>query len=371
MRTILLASCLVMLAAEQSSNAGELSFQVEPAVALWVDDPQADRFALGGNLALRPGLSLGRIATLQGTYALLVTPYPSPKDGFGSAHFVMGGLRLRPFSARQPDSRQLGGLFIDGDIGYVRTGELNRLGFDAGLGFDFQVAPRFAIGPFARYTQIVQPDDRAGMSPDDAQLVMVGLNMIFGSKRESWSEAEVEYGSSTTPTAPAPATPGPCADRDRDGVCDAVDRCPRSAGPAATYGCPVDPCGGRPLTVQVQFDYDSAEMPDALRVGPQTMDPVLDAVAEAIARQPSCQVCIVGYASEEGSDEYNQELSERRAEAVADYMTGHGLAGRSIPTAGLGSRCQLVPEASRELNRRVDFSRLEEGESCPTDCPSE
>jgi outer membrane protein OmpA-like peptidoglycan-associated protein len=98
------------------------------------------------------------------------------------------------------------------------------------------------------------------------------------------------------------------------------------------------------------------------------MDPVLDAVAKAIAQDPSCRVCIVGYTSDEGSNSYNQTLSAGRALAVQSYMHAEGLANSRIPATGLGERCQIVPEASRTLNRRVDFRRLQEGESCPTDC---
>ena len=134
-------------------------------------------------------------------------------------------------------------------------------------------------------------------------------------------------------------------------------------------GCPVDPCTGAPLVVLVQFGYDSAGMPTLKQNGPQTMDPVLDAVAKAIAQDPSCHVCIMGFASEEGTAPYNQDLSLRRAEAVQGYMNDRGLANKRIPTTGYGETCQLVPEESRELNRRVEFHRLQEGESCPATCP--
>lgn len=159
----------------------------------------------------------------------------------------------------------------------------------------------------------------------------------------------------------------PCPDGDQDGSCDADDRCPMKSGPKAAFGCPIDPCGGAPLLVLVQFKYDSSDMP-ARKGGVQTMDPVLDAVAAAIAQDPSCNVCILGHASEEGTVEYNEDLSNRRASAVQDYMTNHNLAQIRVPTTGMGERCQLVPERSRPLNRRVEFRRLQEGQSCPSDC---
>jgi len=49
-------------------------------------------------------------------------------------------------------------------------------------------------------------------------------------------------------------------------------------------------------------------------------------------------------------------------------MTARGLASKRLPTTGMGDTCQLVPWDTRPMNRRVEFDRLEEGESCPTQC---
>jgi outer membrane protein OmpA-like peptidoglycan-associated protein len=170
-------------------------------------------------------------------------------------------------------------------------------------------------------------------------------------------------------TAKVLPQPVSCSDGDKDGVCDANDRCPMKVGPQVAFGCPIDPCSGSPLLVLVQFEYDSSKMP-AWKQGVQTMDPVLDAVAKAIAKDPSCNVCIIGHASEEGTAEYNDALSRRRASAVEDYLTDHGLSATRLPTTGMGERCQLVPENTLELNRRVEFRRLEPGKACPMDCSS-
>ncbi len=158
-----------------------------------------------------------------------------------------------------------------------------------------------------------------------------------------------------------------CPDRDRDGVCDADDRCPTSIGTSATLGCPIEPCSSSPLVVIVQFEYDSTALP-SMGDDVEKMDPVLDAVGDAIEQDPSCRVCIVGHASEEGPAEYNQVLSSRRASAVKDYLTIRGLAEAQMLTTGLGERCRLVPESTHALNRRVEFRRLKEGASCPIDC---
>lgn len=374
-----LALCMSTLLIGSPAIAQEFTLHAEPAVAIWLDEPQSDRFTSGFYFAIRPGIALGRIVALQWSYALLMTPAGENFSDDGSAQFLMGGIRLRPLAYLQPEEDQLGGLFMDFNIGYVRTGDEDRFGFDAGLGYGFQFASWFSLGPVVRYAQIVQPNDSVNTNADDAQFLTVGLDFGFGPAHEKDEPAicpECDKYDKCQECEECPkcvqkkAEPLPCecSDRDKDGVCDADDRCPQESGPAATLGCPIDPCSGKPLIVLVQFDYDSSKMPAHKKTDAQTMDPVLDAVANAIAQDPTCNVCIIGHASQEGPDDYNQTLSTQRASAVQNYMTDRGLAKKRIPTIGLGSRCQLVPESTRVLNRRVDFRRLEEGESCPTEC---
>lgn len=376
-----LAITLPATLATSPAVAQEFTFHAEPAAGFWLDDPQMTRFTPGVYFAVRPGMALGRIVALQLSYAMLWTP---AGDGFsedGMAHFLLGGVRLRPLATLRPESEQLGGLFVDFNLGYVRTGELDRFGFDAGLGYDFQVTPVFALGPVVRYGQIVQADDRRNEDPNDAQFLTVGLDFAFGPAHEEKPQPVIEEKPAPVyeqkeelvcPEVPKCAEQEapvlcPAGDMDADGVCDADDRCPTQAGPKETHGCPIDPCSGKPLVVLVQFEYDSTKMPVATSNG-KPMDPVLDAVGDAIAQDPTCRVCIIGHTSEEGAPAYNQDLSRRRAAAVQGYLTGRGLTSSRMPVTGMGESCPLVPEASRPMNRRVEFRRLEEGESCPKSC---
>lgn len=360
------------LYAPPPAAAQEFRFHAEGALALWVGEPQSDRFTPGFYFALRPALSLGRVVDLQWSYAMVTT---SVGDGFvydGAAHLLTAGVRLRPLAFVTAPEDQLGGLFVDFNLGYVRTGDLDRFGFDAGLGYNFQPTPWMALGPVVRYTHIVQPDTNASFDPSDAHLVTIGLNASFGPAYET----PVELGCPAAPECvqrpppPEPAQdPRLCLDRDGDGVCDDQDRCPTLAGVMKSFGCPTtDPCTGEPLVVLVQFQVDSAQLPPPQESNPQTMDPVLEAVASAIAQNKTCRVCIVGYASEEGASAYNLDLSQRRASAVQGYLAARGADPARMPTTGLGDRCQLAPENTRVLNRRVEFRRLGDGESCPTDC---
>jgi hypothetical protein len=366
------AICLAALLAPKPAMAQDFTFHIEPAGALWVDEPQSTRFTPGFYLALRPAISLGRIVSLQLTYAMLLAP---AADGFtedGTAHFLLGGVRVRPLATLRPETEQLGGLFVDFNLGYARTDDLDRFAFDVGLGYGIQVASWLSLGPVIRYGQIVQADDANNQDPNDAQFFTIGLDLAFGAPVETAKEDTHECPDAAEckqlpPPAVIPCPLMPCPDQDHDGVCDAQDRCPTQIGPLATLGCPIDPCTGAPLVVLVQFDYNSAALP-LPKDREELMDPMLDSVAAAMAKNPACRVCIVGNASNEGPPERNMELSRERAKAVQGYLTRHGLPQDRMPTTGLGERCQLVPEDTLILNRRVEFRRLEEGQSCPTDC---
>jgi hypothetical protein len=366
---VALALTLGVAAFDKPAAAQEFRLHLEPAVALWLDTPQSDRFGPGLYFAVRPGVSIGRFVDLQISYALLYTPAASGFAEDGSAHFLTMGLRLRPFASMMAPEDNLGGLFVDFDLGYVRTEKLDRLGFDIGMGYGFQVSPGFSLGVVARYGHIVQPDDIAGQDPNDGQFLTIGLDLGFGpaySPPETiWRDEPREC----PPTSAAPTCPDvACSDLDKDGICDDADRCPTIAGPVGSYGCPLNPCTGKPLIVRVQFPYDSSELPAPRDDAPQTMDPVLDAVARAVAQDPTCRVCIIGYASEEGSVPYNDALSKRRSSAVQGYMNARGLALPRIPSTGFGELCQLAPLKSLEANRRVEFRRIDEGASCPATC---
>jgi OmpA-OmpF porin, OOP family len=210
-------------------------------------------------------------------------------------------------------------------------------------------------------------------------VLSIGLNVSLGTvKKPKPVEAVPEQclDPVACPDCPAPVecpkvatlVDPTCADRDGDGVCDRDDRCPTDIGPASSFGCPLDPCRGVPLSVLVQFPQNSAVLPPPRDDDPQTMDPVLESIAKAMGQDATCRVCVIGYASEEGTDRRNEELSDQRAAAVKKYLGARGLESKRILVTGMGARCQVVPEASRTMNRRVEFRRLQDGEACPTEC---
>ena len=91
----------------------------------------------------------------------------------------------------------------------------------------------------------------------------------------------------------------------------------------------------------------------------------LDDIADYMKTNPSFTLSIVGHTDNTGSDEYNQKLSEDRAESVKSYLVKKGVGEISITAEGKGESEPIAdnntPEG-RDKNRRVVFSvtKLEE-----------
>ncbi len=84
----------------------------------------------------------------------------------------------------------------------------------------------------------------------------------------------------------------------------------------------------------------------------------LDQVAGTLRDYPNTAIDVLGYTDADGSEAYNQSLSERRAASVADYLIGQGVQAARIGTRGYG---EMQPIASNETaegkqaNRRVEI----------------
>jgi len=109
--------------------------------------------------------------------------------------------------------------------------------------------------------------------------------------------------------------------------------------------------GPSALALPVQFGFDSAEiLPTARRQ--------LDALAEGIRMLPAAKpVTIEGHTDATGTAQYNEQLSQRRAHSVKQYLVAmHGIDPGRLRAVGLGQRGLLSdqdPYAAE--NRRVQF----------------
>ena len=101
----------------------------------------------------------------------------------------------------------------------------------------------------------------------------------------------------------------------------------------------------------VYFDFDRSD----IRADQQAR---ADKDVEYLKANPTIKVRIEGNCDERGTNEYNLSLGARRAETVADYLTGHGVAKDRVTMLSLGEENPADPahtEAAWAKNRRDEF----------------
>jgi outer membrane protein OmpA-like peptidoglycan-associated protein len=81
-------------------------------------------------------------------------------------------------------------------------------------------------------------------------------------------------------------------------------------------------------------------------------------VSGILLAYPSLNVAVEGYTDSIGSDDFNQKLSEQRAEAVRDYLVEAGVAEAAVTSRGFGKAQPVAPNDTaegRQKNRRVEL----------------
>ena len=104
----------------------------------------------------------------------------------------------------------------------------------------------------------------------------------------------------------------------------------------------------------VFFDTDKSDLKPESRVE-------LDRLAELIKSYPKARVEIAGYTDNVAGDAYNQQLSQRRAQAVVDYLISAGIERTRLVPKGNGEKNPVASndtDEGRSLNRRVEFRFL-------------
>lgn len=135
-----------------------------------------------------------------------------------------------------------------------------------------------------------------------------------------------------TPAAPPPPPPPP--------------------PPVAQAPPPPPPPAKKKIVLRgVNFDFDKATIrPDAARI--------LDEAVATLKAEPDIEVLIVGHTDSIGSEAYNLRLSQRRAQAVRDYLVKHGISAARLKVKGMGESQPVASNDTAEgraQNRRVEL----------------
>ncbi|HEY9037277.1 MAG TPA: OmpA family protein [Pseudomonadales bacterium] len=220
-------------------------------------------------------------------------------------------------------------------IDYDVFGDKNNTLMDAGIGLQYQVSEGLAL----------RGDVRALHSLDN-DYTEAAFNLLV----------QMSFGDSSKPAAaaaPVAAASVVNNDNDGDGVANSIDQCPSTpAGKTVdSVGCDCN------YTLNLHFEFDSAVLTAEDRAE-------LDRLAAGIQHLNHTRAEVAGYTDSKGSEAYNMQLSDRRANAVMTYLGSKGIDTANFHAVGYGESNPVADnatDAGRALNRRVVISRTDCG----------
>ncbi len=144
-----------------------------------------------------------------------------------------------------------------------------------------------------------------------------------------------------------------CPDTDGDGVSDKFDRCPTVKGTLKNKGCPEmaveDVKKITNIASKIFFETNS----EKLQVASLAQ---LDELAILLKKYEEANLTIEGHADDQGEDEYNLTLSQKRTESVKQYLMEKGILEQRLTAIGFGETQPVASnktEIGRAKNRRV------------------
>lgn len=183
------------------------------------------------------------------------------------------------------------------------------------------------------------------------EAVSIGFSYAFG--RRSTPAARPAVAAAPSPEPQRAPAREPERDSDNDGVVDSRDNCPNTPANLAVdaNGCPILDVTQRRQELLVNFDFDRSE------VKPQYDDEIAD-FAEFMQTYGNTNAVIEGHTDSVGTEEYNQGLSERRANAVRNELVNeHNIESSRVSTVGYGESRPVdtnATDAGRANNRRIE-----------------
>ena len=194
------------------------------------------------------------------------------------------------------------------------------------------------------------------MDKDDKCPTVAGLKALMGCPDADGDGVADASDNCPNESGPAANNGCPWADADGDGVLDKDDKCPNEAGTAANNGCPeVKPTEAVVNTLNtyarsILFDSGKASFK-------KETDQVLQAMTAIFKEYPQANFGIEGHTDSQGSTSSNQALSDRRANAVRDYLIANEISAARLTAAGYGEDNPIAnnkTRAGRKENRRVE-----------------
>ncbi len=212
--------------------------------------------------------------------------------------------------------------FITAGIGdaFIKDGVNNKFMGDVGLGVKYFFSDRMA----ARF------DVREVMTQFSSVLATAGITFTFGGK--------------TPKAVPPPPEPTPAPEVKPTPPPPAPEVKPTPPPPAPV---PEAKKEVKIILEDIHFDFDKATLTDSAKE-------ILDSNVRMIKDNPGIRVQIEGHACPHGSEKYNMALSERRAEAVKEYLVKAGIQADRLTTIAYGKTRPLCVEEPTPKNKNSE-----------------
>lgn len=292
---------------KSASNTVKLD---KPAAAHWI------RLTISGGAG-------GTISLQQ--FAALAEPAPAtPKARDVSGVYQFGnGFDVSGFVAMKQDGATVRGCYGDGDVSHGNLKVRNISGT-----FEGGVEPN----GYLRYTRAGGKQSWRGVlsfNPEGDRAAVLEFPATATAQTTVFRNAVSSVGWKTA------AYQGTCPGLDSDPVGKALEQDKH----VTLYG--------------VNFDLDA----DTLRADSHS---ALDNVVKAAKAHPDWKLTIEGHTDNSGGDAHNQDLSQRRAASVRQYLVDAGIPGDRLTAQGFGASRPVAPNttpAGRAQNRRVEVAR--------------
>ncbi|NKF21622.1 OmpA family protein [Solimonas marina] len=250
---------------------------------------------------------------------------------------------------------------------------------ESGVGFFsyFGETKTVGIRLDARYRWLDTDSDYANVSSFGEPVIKIGLVTKLGAVPEAAPVAPVvkdSDGDGVLDDADlCPGTPkgvkvdakGCPIDSDGDGVPDGIDQCPGTPPGVAVddKGCPTTLGSGRFKITgsgadlrfeDVHFEFDKSNLSDYAK---EMLDDASNVIEQVSEKYPGLKVDVSGHTDSVGTEGYNQGLSERRANAVKDYLIRKGVEAGRISTYAYGESKPIASNDTAEgraQNRRAE-----------------
>jgi len=183
-----------------------------------------------------------------------------------------------------------------------------------------------------------------------------GIAGVIGKKKNTYIRQH--------PPVPSVHSPLPSGskDRDGDGIPDSLDACPDIPGDATAQGCPIADTTHRVLLNDIREKLKTNAENIFFETDRYTLLPAsfkaLDKTVRLLKENPQLHLLIEGHTDSTGLPEANLVLSQRRANAVLNYLIQQGIDEKRLSAKGYGSARPIednnTPQG-RSRNRRVEL----------------